>query len=335
MKRINENDAPSRQQHIQVDMRRNPSDHLYSQSGFLDKDVQVKELECIDENNVKEVINDLDSSKKLVLSYDMARSKQMGMIFQSLRTNNKLKELTIKGCGDFEEDELYGNHDTEWGMILSAQRGGILPKDIFEMLNCNKTLTNLVISRKILWNSNKSFQDENPNTFLETSFTDFQDDLVELVKSSLHNNKSLTHIDLNSIGAKSPKSIETLNLINLEIKFNSCMSYFKNKFPEFSESYFLDSVQENDINFENLLLAAKFLKQCKGKFNQYEDFADKNFFFLSGVCKAHNPLSPLPLEIEKKCVHDLPFASFLISQNQPTECLGNLEYAIDNINLDS
>ena len=29
MKRINENDAPSRQQHIQVDMRRTPSDHLY------------------------------------------------------------------------------------------------------------------------------------------------------------------------------------------------------------------------------------------------------------------------------------------------------------------
>jgi hypothetical protein len=219
--------------------------------------------------------------------------------------------------------------------LSSAHRGGILPKDIFGMLSANQTMTHLVISRKIFWNFNESFQGSDFYTLLNNSFTDFQDDLVKLVKSSLRKNTSLTHINLNSIGAKSPKAIETLNLINLEIKFNSCMSYFKNKFPEFSESYFLDSVQENDINFENLLLAAKFLKQSKGKFNQYEDFADKNFFFLSGVCKAHNPLSPLPLEIEKKCVHDLPFASFLISQNQPTECLGNLEYAIDNINLDS
>jgi len=361
MKRINENDAPSRQEDIQENAHRTFLDEVAKARerewinldllGFLDKIAKVKKLEYIDNTNVEEVINDLNLRENLVLSYETAEnSKPMGKIFQSLHANNNLKKLTIQGYGDYEEDEQYideedddedelsGNNNLEWGMILSAQRGGILPKDIFEMLNSNKTLTDLVINRKILWNSNKSFQDENPYSVLDTSSTDFQDDLLELVKSSLHNNTSLTHINLDSTGAgtQAPKAIETFNLINLEIKFNSCMSYFENKFLKFSESVFLDSVLANN-NFENLLSAAKFLKQSKGKFNKYEDFADNNFFFLSGVCKAHAPLSPLPLDIHNKCVHDLPLASwsFHIYENQPTECLGNLEDYIDYINIDS
>jgi hypothetical protein len=106
MKRINENDAPIRQQDIQVDIQRNPL-------SFLGEDTQVKELECIDETNVFEVINDLNSSEKLILSYDIARSGKMSSIFQSLHTNNKLKNLTIQGCGDFEEDE-FSYEDPEW-----------------------------------------------------------------------------------------------------------------------------------------------------------------------------------------------------------------------------